>query len=254
MFKLLQISHAIATFLVLSLIVSSESQGVQNECNPKNCVLPTCRCSGTDIPGNLSPSQTPQFVMLTFDDAVTNLNMAYYRKALNNRSNRDGCPVAATFYISHEYTDYSKVHELYKGGHEIALHSISHTTNTTYWKNVNASELADEFQGLRFIMNHFAHVPTSSIQGIRLPFLQMSGDASFEMLYKNFFLYDSSWPSQLHLSPGLWPYTLNYKSMQDCVIGPCPNKAWPNVWVAPMLTWKDELGYPCAMVDTCVYM
>lgn len=241
----------LAIFCVVSATALSRSQNAL-ECNPKTCRLPTCRCSGTDIPGGLLPRQTPQFVMLTFDDAVTGLNMEYYRQALNKRFNRDGCPVSATFYISHEYTDYSKVHELYKAGHEIALHSISHASNTTYWKNLNASELADEFEGLRSIMNHFAHVPRERVQGIRLPFLQMSGDASFEMLYRNSFLYDSSWPSQLY--SGLWPYTLNYKSTQDCVIGPCPNQTWPNVWVAPMLTWRDQLGYPCAMVDTCVNM
>jgi hypothetical protein len=63
--------------------------------------------------------------MLSFDDAVTALNSPYFEAAINGRTNPDGCPAAATFYVSHEYTDYSKVHELWANGHEIALHSIS---------------------------------------------------------------------------------------------------------------------------------
>lgn len=63
--------------------------------------------------------------MVTFDDAVNSINYEYFEKSLYKLKNPDGCPVQATFYVSHEYTDYSKVHELYANGHEIALHSIT---------------------------------------------------------------------------------------------------------------------------------
>ncbi len=33
-----------------------------------------CYCGGKDIPGGYSPDQIPQFVLLTFDDAVNDLN------------------------------------------------------------------------------------------------------------------------------------------------------------------------------------
>lgn len=39
--------------------------------------------------------------MLTFDDAVTALNYEYIEEGINGRVNPDGCPVAATFYVSH---------------------------------------------------------------------------------------------------------------------------------------------------------
>ena len=64
-------------------------------------------------------------MLLTFDDAVTALNYEYITEAINGRKNPDGCPAAATFFTSHEYTDYSKVHLLWSQGHEIALHSIT---------------------------------------------------------------------------------------------------------------------------------
>jgi hypothetical protein len=47
---------------------------------PKNgCSLPLrifqdCYCGGKDIPGGYTPDQIPQFVLLTFDDAVNDLN------------------------------------------------------------------------------------------------------------------------------------------------------------------------------------
>lgn len=65
-----------------------------------------------------------QLVTLTFDDAVTAANYQYIEEVFKGRTNPDGCATAATFFVSHEYTDYSKVHALWTEGHEIALHSI----------------------------------------------------------------------------------------------------------------------------------
>jgi hypothetical protein len=41
------------------------------------------------------------------------------------RVNPNGCPISATFYVSHEWTDYSQVQNLYSDGHEMASHTIS---------------------------------------------------------------------------------------------------------------------------------
>lgn len=113
--------------------------------------------------------------MLTFDDAVTVSNMPYYEQAFSNRQNPDSCPISATFFVSHEYTDYSKVQELHAAGHEIALHSISHEPYTSYWENIEVPELIQEFGGERELIAHFADIPKEDIKGIRLPLLQMSG-------------------------------------------------------------------------------
>lgn len=144
-----------------------------------------------------------------------------------------------------------QINQLYHQGHEIALHSISHSTSTEYWRSINVSQLNKEFVDQRQLMSKFANISLNELQGIRLPFLQMNGDSSFEMLNRAAMKYDCSWPSQLYTNPGMWPYTLDFRSNQDCVIGPCPMKRWNGTWVVPMLTWKDPRGYPCAMVDTC---
>lgn len=115
---------------------------------------------------------------LTFDDAVTQLNNEYY-KFFDGKRNPDGCPISATFFIAHEYCDYTIVHDLYEKGHEIALHSITHTTNTEYWKTASVDLLKKEFGGERDLVAYFANIPAKDIVGLRMPFLQMDGMVLF---------------------------------------------------------------------------
>lgn len=44
---------------------------------------------------------------------------------MDERKNPNGCPVRATFYISHQYTNYRDVQYLWNAGHEIATHSVT---------------------------------------------------------------------------------------------------------------------------------
>ncbi|KAL4716743.1 hypothetical protein ACJJTC_001899 [Scirpophaga incertulas] len=238
--------------LVVALVVADDDELPLAEiCDQEACQLPDCRCSSTSIPGGLEPRDTPQFVMVTFDDAVNVINTETYREVLYNRQNQNGCPVGATFYVSHEYTNYQLVNELYNNGFEIALHSVSHQTPQAYWAEANKEIMMKEFGEQRQMMSHFANIPIDTIQGIRLPFLQMPGNASFEVLAETGMTYDCSWPTITHINPGLWPYTLDYASTQDCVIAPCPTASIPGKWVIPMVTWRDLDGNPCSMVDAC---
>ena len=50
--------------------VKRRGLGPAQPCSPDVCKLPDCRCSGTDIPGNLQRVKVPQMIMLSFDDAV----------------------------------------------------------------------------------------------------------------------------------------------------------------------------------------
>ncbi|MPC44793.1 hypothetical protein E2C01_038473 [Portunus trituberculatus] len=78
-------------------------------CDYSNCTLPDCFCSrdGTLIPGNMEPSQVPQMITLTFDDAVNFENWNLYKQIFTEtRTNPNGCPIHGTFYISHEYNNY----------------------------------------------------------------------------------------------------------------------------------------------------
>ena len=62
-----------------------------------NCTLPDCWCSsdGTLVPGGLSPTDVPQMVTITFDDAINDENWRLYSSRLfpQTRKNPNGCPV-----------------------------------------------------------------------------------------------------------------------------------------------------------------
>ncbi|KAK8761277.1 hypothetical protein V5799_027456 [Amblyomma americanum] len=107
-------------------------------CNDNVCRRPICSCA-TDIPPDgLTVNQVPQFVMLTFDDAVNVVNMKFYRELLEGarRKNRaNGCGIAATFFVSHEYLDYAAVNELHSWGNEIALHSIRYDSTLVHQRS-----------------------------------------------------------------------------------------------------------------------
>lgn len=96
-----------------------------DRCSPDVCRLPKCRCGGSNIPGDLKVQDIPQLVMITFDDSVNDLNWDIYKEIFTDRYNPNGCPILGTFYVSHEWTDYSQVQTLYSAGHEMASHTIT---------------------------------------------------------------------------------------------------------------------------------
>ncbi|GBP90104.1 hypothetical protein EVAR_60241_1 [Eumeta japonica] len=244
------VTRSSALFMISCARAQSELS-LAEPCDPQSCQLPSCRCSTTTIPGGLEPRHTPQFVVLTFDDGVNVINTETYRSVLYGRTNSDGCPAGATFYINHEYTNYQLVNELYNNGFEIALHSISHQTPQTYWAEATYDDIKKEIADQKIQMSHFANIPLDEIKGVRMPFLQMAGNNSFHVMADYDLEYDSSWVTTSFVEPGLWPYTLDYESTQDCVVPPCPTASIPGPWVMPMKSWFDLSGLPCAMADAC---
>ncbi|KAH9364237.1 hypothetical protein HPB48_004501 [Haemaphysalis longicornis] len=187
----------------------------------------------------------PQFVMLTFDDAVNKVNMAFYRDLLNNpkrKNTRNGCSIAATFFVSAEYLDYEAVNQLHSWGNEIALHSIS-----TQWER----EVMDE----RSMLTAFANVPASDVIGFRGPFLFTGGDQGFSMLHKNL-RYDSTLVHQRFRGERpVYPYTMDFGFRRTCSVAPCPEGSYPGLWVVPLNVYfaKNEEGaFSCAMADACL--
>lgn len=68
------------------------------------------------------------------------------------------------------------MHDLHAHGQEIALHSITHDTMTSYWSALDVDTLVEEFEGERQIIAHFADIPYEDIRGMRVPLLQLSGE------------------------------------------------------------------------------
>lgn len=88
---------------------------------------------------------------------------------------------------------------------------------------------------MRELIANFAEIPAADIVGVRLPFLQSSGNATFEAMADQGFLYDSSTPTRLYTSPPLFPYTLDGGYQHDCQIEPCPEGRYPGLWVVPLV-------------------
>jgi len=227
-----------------------------------------CHCSGNDtiIPVN----DRPQIVYLTFDDAFTGQAESQFYRTLFDGSytNPNGCNIRATHFLTQSYTDYSLVNQYWHMGHEMASHSITHRNDLKYWENLSVDEWKTEMVGMRKMIAQFAALDPCEVKGTRAPFLQAGGDNMFQMLAENHFLYDCSWPTRsfgyLEAMEGLYPYTLDYQSVQDCPIKPCPQCSWPGVWEQPMISLEDEWigsnpNYPddgnvCSMLDGCIIM
>ncbi|KAG5881907.1 hypothetical protein JTB14_007106 [Gonioctena quinquepunctata] len=217
------------------------------KCRKDVCLLPDCSCGGKEIPGDLPVKQVPQIVLITFDDSVNDLNKVLYQDLFEKgRTNPNGCPIAATFYVSHEWTDYSQVQNLYSDGHELASHTVSHS----FGEQFSQKKWTREISGQREILAAYGGVHLEDVRGMRAPFLSVGGNKMFKMLYDSNFTYDSSMPIYENKPPS-WPYTLDYKLFHDCMIPPCPTKSYPGVWEVPMVMWQDLNGGRCSMGDAC---
>ena len=144
------------------------------KCDTQKCVLPNCFCSsdGTAIPGGLNPKdvrrdslhrsshdltdvllkmQTPQMVVISMDDSLNQNNFASYRAVFNGRKNPNGCPIRGTFFLSHEYSNYNMIQQLYFDGHEIATYSVSHRRNL---EEMGYEEWVKEQIGMREMLKY----------------------------------------------------------------------------------------------------
>ena len=98
--------------------------------------MPDCLCPSISAPSELKREETPQLVLLTFDDAIEDWMYPFYERIVQHKglSSANGCPISMTFFVSHthkEYdqpvglTNYEIVNRLYNRGHEIASHTVT---------------------------------------------------------------------------------------------------------------------------------
>jgi len=96
-----------------------------------------------------------------------------------------------------------------------------------------------------------ANISTADIQGMRAPFLQIGGDAMYQALFDGGMGWECSRPTYNIRVPGLWPYTNDHHSVQDCQIPECPTKAYPGFWTVPIIDLIGGNGFPCPLIDNC---
>ena len=91
---------ALACIIALQQVHSEPQRGQQQDrqgravrCDPNVCRLPDCFCGGKSIPGGYKKEEIPQFVLLTFDDAINGINKEFFAKLFKERYNPNGCPI-----------------------------------------------------------------------------------------------------------------------------------------------------------------
>ncbi|KAK9730681.1 hypothetical protein QE152_g14305 [Popillia japonica] len=230
----------------LEAIALAASQGCEQEVN---CLEANgCRCATTQSP--LPLDETPQLVICSFNDAITELAYTtYYEPLFSGRMNPDFYPVSATFFVPHEYTDYRRVNDfdyrrvndLYREGHEIAVHSITKDPLTEYWLESSVSNLKDEFEGQMRIISRFANIPVDDISGARVPNMALAGDNLFNAL---------SEIAKLSVPPASVPFTLDYGSQVICASGVCPQNTHAGMWVTPIINIMGD-GVECNNLQAC---
>ncbi|XP_035674685.1 chitin deacetylase 8-like [Branchiostoma floridae] len=228
--------------------------GLCAPCTVTECQLPDCHCSGTIVPGNLNPANVPQIVLVTLTDAIRqDLDFDYYSKLFNpNKTNPNGCPPTFTVFVSHPYTNYYEVQTMHSLRHEIADNSITRRGPSSWWAEANSTEWENEVGGMREILAKWAQIPAENVKGFRAPYLQNGGDTEFEVLAATLKLtYDTTRPTRMFMRPPMWPYTLDYDTIQECAIPPCPTASYPGFWEVPIIDLQDENGNPCNELAAC---
>ncbi|KAK3106486.1 hypothetical protein FSP39_020853 [Pinctada imbricata] len=220
-----------------------------------NCRLPNCFCGGKSAPNGLFPAETPQMIMFSFDDAVTpEIYQMYERLFSRGRLNPNGCPITMTTFVSHNYTDYKLVGDLFRRGHEVAVHSVTHRTPTTFWKDATWDEMFYEIAEQRRILSQNASIPIRKITGWRSPFLQPSGDIQYTILKEQKFEYDSTLTvaTENGFSAKYWPNTLDFGWQLDCNVRPCPFGRYSGLWEVPVQMLEiPNSGTGCLYADSC---
>ncbi|XP_030764597.1 uncharacterized protein LOC115888867 [Sitophilus oryzae] len=222
-------------------------------CDSAKCALPKCFCSlnGTEIPGNLHPSDVPQMVLLTFEDAINDENIDLYQNFFGGKYvNPNNCPIRATFFVSHQYNNYFYTQKLWNRGNEIAVHSVTHKLPEEWWsKNATVEDWFDEMVGEANILNKYAGVKLSEIRGLRVPYLRIGWNRQYLMMKEFGFQYDSSVVAPYSYVP-LWPYTMDYKMPHECFRQNCPTKSYPGLWQM-VINQLEATDISCATLDSC---
>eukprot|EP00887_Chlorella_sp_A99_P000938 scaffold5.g938.t1 len=218
------------------------------DCPPTCDVSPNCQCAYTAPPDELALADTPQFIVLTNDDAVSVTTYPVMLNITSRHTNRGGCPMPATWFVSITYTDPDLVRSLYMAGHEIATHTVDHVGQP------NATEIL----GAKLWLNQTANVPLEKLRGFRTPFLAHNAQTRSELGPAGI-VWDSSISEQFGPSSAspdaahrVWPFTFDYGIPINCAIGSgtcSPDEVYPGLWEFEMWDVQDDAGQSIATMD-----
>lgn len=238
--------------LLLATCVAALGMPAWYTCDPATCLAPDCVCAATAPPGGLAPEDTPQFIVITHDDAITADTNKGIRAIIDQHTNRNGCNVPATFYVLTLGTQCELTKLFWEQNSEISIHSSTHVPLTPPLLD-NPKKLAAEMFGARTFLNETCGIPLEDMVGFRAPLLVHSPKQR-EALVQAGMLYDTSipefWGPNSEISPNgsvrLWPYTMDSSIPQNCAYFAgtvCnQNESYPGLWEFPVLNTQAENG------------
>ena len=153
-------------------------------------------------------------------------------------------------------TDDCGLHKLYVRGHEVGLSGLNRTSQVDKWEQ---DKWSASIVGQQLEISELSNIDTMAMAGVRAQKLRPGGDAQFQMMSHNSFMYDSSLvagPSAENdfEDPYLWPFTLNrtLKELEiPCKIFECPTKSYPSLWEVPV---SPLVGTRMGKVRLCTYL
>jgi len=138
-------------------------------------------------------------------------------------------------------TDWNIEAMMYKNGHQINIHTWSHTTSTTTTPSVWAQEQTTVYNALTVL----AGISTCAITGSRAPYLQ-ANDAYYSQLQSMGLTWESSMTYQITPGgPAYWPFTLDYTVPNQTLcntFGVCPTTPHPGFWEFPMTNFDYSIA------------
>jgi len=233
--------------LVVSALTSTTVYGFDYSCS--NCTPPECICASAEPPGGLDPTNTPQLVLITFDDAVWSSRYTTCRQIFTNHYNPNGTPIQATLYINTDWNDYQYISRLHAQGHEIGVHTMTHTTSS----NTDIVAWRSEIYGARKALADLAQIPLHEIRGFRAPHLGFN-NASFQAVADAGFEFDASVkevPGNLSTNGAsyIWPYTLDNGLGQEATTGLAPTNTFPGLFEVPIWVLLETNGNEACTMD-----
>lgn len=195
--------------------------------------------------GSLETKDIPQFITITFDDAVTPLVTTLFNQITDLRDKR-GCGIKATFFVSIQgNTKCELVQGLRKGQHEIATHTLNHLGKPS----------AEEIMGAVEYLSDVCGVPLDEMTGFRTPYLDTSTE-TMDSLSSLGFEYDSTLvpfelPEESEFGKNnLWPFTIEQTNLDqfDCQFcgGLNPHPGFVEI---PMLSLINDDGSRSVTMD-----
>jgi len=224
------------------------------KCDDTNCKAPACRCASIAPPNGLTPEETPQFILVTHDDAVNPFSNKVVRSVIDTHTNPNGCNVPATWYTLQQGSDCATIKKLYEENSEIALHTVNHDR---LYPNYNGgkSALLEEMFGVRKWLNKECGIPLEDLVGYRTPYL-VNNPQTRQAMFDEKLLYDSSMiqafskGAPMSTQPGqrVFPFTMDKGIPMNCnwnyPDGQCngTSESYPGLWEAPLWELQNAAG------------